>query len=46
LVLAKIKSGESRAISFSWPGLSGVDRLEVVTMVDYLNSSNYLPLED
>jgi len=46
LVLAKIKSGESRAIGFSWPGLSGADRLEVVTMVDYLNSNNYLPLED
>ncbi len=46
LVLSKVKSGESRVVNFSWPGLSGADRLEVVTMVDYLNTSNYLPLED
>lgn len=46
LVLPKIKSGESRPVSFSWPGLRSADRLEVITIVDYLNTNNYLPLEN
>lgn len=46
LVLTKLRSGESRAISFAWPELSGADRLEIVPVIDYLDQGNYLPVEN
>ncbi len=45
LILSKLKSGETRAVNFAWPNLKGANRLEVITNIDYLDESNYLPLE-
>ncbi len=45
LVLSKLKSGEIRDINFSWPGLTGADRLEIMPIIDFLDQGNYLPVE-
>lgn len=45
LILSKLKSGETRTINFTWPNLKSANRLEVFTNIDYLDESNYLPLD-